>query len=304
MVKQFVLATVAGVVVFSLLLSSLVLAQKQKANPSNRKVRTVIFAVLNGGTAIEPIGFLDKGKLSEAPVGVGVENNSAFVKDYYSSGVKYNLIFGGASSGSVSIKSSNIGKECGGSSANVGTTSGSAKLTDAVMALSTNAAPLTTNSTRRRPSVGERSEIESLVKAEFAKHKIIANPLRYQNLTAVDVDHNGIPEFVGSFWTAPKKDERAMLFVIAEKNSDGKYILTHSGFETFKPKDVMSGEMTDLDNGIYHSLLLDVFDVDGDGVAEIFTVAKAFEGNNYHVYQKSGGKWERIFETYSYRCGY
>jgi hypothetical protein len=45
-------------------------------------------------------------------------------------------------------------------------------------------------------------------------------------------------------------------------------------------------------------------DVDGDRTAEIFTIARAFEGNNYLIYRRSGGKWEKMFESYSYRCAY
>ena len=66
----------------------------------------------------------------------------------------------------------------------------------------------------------------------------------------------------------------------------------------------MSGDIKDLDTGILHELLLDVFDIEGDGVSEIFTIGQAFEGNNYYAYRKEGTTWKRIFETYVYRCAY
>jgi hypothetical protein len=51
-------------------------------------------------------------------------------------------------------------------------------------------------------------------------------------------------------------------------------------------------------------LLLDIFDTDGDGVSEIFTIDQAFEGNNFNVYKRDKDEWSKILETYNYHCGY
>ena len=66
----------------------------------------------------------------------------------------------------------------------------------------------------------------------------------------------------------------------------------------------MSGDIKNIDEGIYHELLLDVFDVNGDGVAEIFTNTASFEGAGFGVYSRSGGKWTKSFDGSNYHCGY
>jgi hypothetical protein len=66
----------------------------------------------------------------------------------------------------------------------------------------------------------------------------------------------------------------------------------------------MSGDVKDTDDGVYHELLIDVFDYDNDGTSEVFTILKAFEGNNFHAFRKQGGKWVKSFEAYNYHCAY
>jgi hypothetical protein len=68
--------------------------------------------------------------------------------------------------------------------------------------------------------------------------------------------------------------------------------------------DVMSGDLKDLDGGRGSELLLDLLDYDEDGVKEIFTIGQAFEGNNFYVYKRSGDKWNKVLETYRYRCAF
>jgi hypothetical protein len=126
----------------------------------------------------------------------------------------------------------------------------------------------------------------------------------YHNLTAIDVDNDGKVEFVGTYWVEPNPKERGMLFLIAEKNSSGKYVLTQTDYNLTKESDVMNSEIKALDEGIYHELLLDTFDVDGDGVGEIFTLEMAFEAYSFIVYKREGGKWTEIFTVSNYHCGY
>jgi hypothetical protein len=269
--------------------------------------KQIIFAVLNDGRALEPIVMVEKGKIVE------LESNAEngwkdFSKMYYTPKTTYNLIFGGIANGKVSVVSAAPDSDCAANMATVTTTSAKAKLKGLVMALATDV-PVKAGSlgTRRTPTVAERTEIEKLVRAEMTKQKVSAanlKGLRYHNLTALDVNNDKTAEFVGSYWLPLTKTSRAMLFFIAEKGSDGKYSLSHSEFNSVKQDDVMSGDIKDLDTGIYHELLLDVFDIDGDGTAEIFTIGKAFEGNNFHIYKRESGKWTLAKEVYNYHCGY
>ena len=66
----------------------------------------------------------------------------------------------------------------------------------------------------------------------------------------------------------------------------------------------MSGDIKNVDEGVYHELLLDAFDYDGDGTSNVFTYVQSFEGAGFNVYNKSGGKWIKAFEGSNYHCGY
>jgi hypothetical protein len=273
------------------------------------KQRPIVFAVLNDGERIEPIGEIDKGKLVETVNG-GDETNSvsSFSKTYYKPKTTYDLIFGAAKNGTITVQNSNPNSDCGKNAATVTTQSQKAKLKGLVMGLATNQTPLKAASgVRRLPTAAERAEIESLVRAEFTKQGISASAvknMKYHNLTALDVDNDGKAEMVGSFWTENSTKERNLLFFIAEKNKNGKYIFGFSSYEKVTPEDVMSGELKDLDEGIGHELLLDALEYDGDTTAEIFTIGKAFEGYNYYVYSRRDGKWTKVFEGYNYHCAY
>ncbi len=271
------------------------------------KPKPMIFAVLNDGKTLEPIVFVENGKLVET--GDGEANPvKEFVKNYYKPQTSYNLIFGGIAAGKVTVKKGNAETECAANLADVTSVSSKVKLKGLVMGLATNAAmPKNGSGVRRMPTPTERTEIEKLVRAEFIKQKVSTNLLKILhsfNLTALDIDNDGKAELVGSYWVANKSNERTLLFFIAEKGKSGKFDLTYQEVENFTPDKVMSGEVKALDSGIYSNLLLDVFDYDGDGSSEIFTIKQAFEGNNFFIYKRDGGKWTKVLETYNYHCAY
>ena len=66
----------------------------------------------------------------------------------------------------------------------------------------------------------------------------------------------------------------------------------------------MNSEIETIDGGVYHELLLDFLDYDGDGVSEIFTMQQGFEGNTFRVYKRQSGKWIKDFERANYHCGF
>ncbi len=283
--------------------SVLVIAQQ-----SNPKPKQIIFAVVYDGSILEPIAALETGKIVESSADDDTYKSKPFSDLYFKLDSKYDLIFGGVPSGIVTITSSNTGKPCGGVSAEISVESTKAKLKGFVMALVTNTKIKTANSgLRRTPTSSEKSQIETLVRAEYAKYKVPAasyKQLRYHNLTALDVNGDGVVELVGSYWVLPKKSERGHLFFIAEKGRSGKFVFNYKEYESYTAEKVMSGNLKDLEDGTYQTLLLDVLDYDNDGTSEIFTIGKAFEGNNYFVFKRERGKWTKVFETYAYRCGY
>ena len=303
MKKQNLLTTLfllTGLSVFA----AMAFAQKPKAVVKIPK--PIIFAVLNDGETLEPIAYVNKGKL-EAPVSGGDDTNivTAFAKTYYKSGTAYRLIFGTANGGSVTVKSSNPKSDCAKNMASVVTKATKTPLKGLVMGIATNApAKSTLTSSRRRPTADEKTEIDALARAEFLKEKLTPKVLRSQNLTALDLDNDGTSEFVGSYWVEIDKLTRGLLFLIAVKGTNGKYSAGYRDYYAIDQANVMSGAIKDVDEGVLNELLLDAFDYDGDGTSEVFTYTQSFEGAGFNAYRRTGAKWIKTFEGSNYHCGY
>jgi hypothetical protein len=293
------------VLTFSLLFSASVMAQKPKPKPAVKAARSMIFAVLNDGKTLEPIAYINKGKL-EAPVDGSDPSNiiAAFNRTYYKPGTVYRLIFGSADAGTVTVRSSDHRAECSRNMAAAATRATRTPLKGLVMGLATNApGKAAAAGVRRKPSTAEKDEIEALVRAEFTKQKLTPKTLRYHNLTALDLNNDGDVEFVGSYWVEIDKLTRGLLFFIAGKGG-GKYSLGYSEYRMIDQEKVMSGEIKSVDDGVYHELLLDAFDYDADGISNIFTYVQSFEGAGFNAYSRSGNKWVKSFEGSNYHCGY
>lgn len=268
--------------------------------------RPMIFAVLNDGASLEPIALVEKKEL-KAPVSGSDELSliQAFNREFYGAKQTYRVIFGGTNAGTVTVNSADASAECAKNVASVTTTSTRVTPKGHLMALATNAAvSKEASGTRRMPTWPERNELDVLIRAEFAKNSVPVTKLDYHNLTALDVDNDKKAELVGSFWVENEPKARTLLFFIAEKGSDGKYAIVHSDLRTINEDEVLNGEISVLDDGVYHELLLDVFDYDGDGVAEVFTFVRAFEGSGFNVYKRTDGKWTKVFEGSNYHCGF
>lgn len=297
---KFVRTSLFFAALVSMLVSSSLPAFAQAKGP-----RPIIFAVVNDGVGLEPIAYINRSRL-ESPVN-GSDDSSiiaAFNKTYYKTAATYKLIFGGAATGTVKIKSANAKADCAPNMATVTTTNSKTPIKGMVMGLATNAPVKNTTSFRRRPTAAERTEIEALVKKEFAKSKLAAKELKSQNLTGIDIDKNGRAEFVGSYWIDVDSKTRNLLFFIAELGAGGKYSLVFADGRAIDQTNVMSQDIKDVDKGIYHELLLDSFDFDGDGIGEIFTYQQSFEGAGFTAYKKENGKWTRFYEFSNYHCGY
>lgn len=297
---------IASLMVLAIFAATGVGQKTTKPAPKPQPAKPIIFAVLNDGKSLEPIAYVNKGKL-EAPVNGSDEGSiiAAFNKAYYKPGTAYRLIFGAANAGTVTVKSSNSKADCAANMAIASTAAQKTPLKGLVMGLATNLpSKWTAASFRRKPTDAEKAEVETLVKAEFTRQKLTPKVLRYQNLTAIDVENDGKAELVGSYWVEVDKQTRALLFFIAAKGSNGKYAFGHTEYRSVDQSGVMSGDIKDVDEGVYHELLLDAFDVNGDGKAEIFTYTQSFEGAGFAVYERSGGNWTKMFDGSNYHCGY
>jgi len=308
MKKNLVARITIGCLIVLISVSAVAAQKHSKAVKPKAKAKPIVFAVLNDGTTLEPIGEIDKGKLTATANG-GDEPKTLtnFTDTYYKPKTVYHLIFGAAKNGTATIVTSSAESDCAKNMATVTAQSAKAKLKGFVMALATSETPVKAASgVRRLPTPTERAEIETLVRAELIKQGVSANTaknLKYYNLTALDVDADGTAEMVGSFWTETSAKERNLLFFIAEKDADGKYKFGYSDYKKVTSDEVMSGELKDLDE-LGGELLLDALEYNGDSTAEIFTINKAFEGNNFQVYSRRDGKWTKVFEGYNYHCAY
>ncbi|MBX3282449.1 MAG: hypothetical protein KF756_08230 [Acidobacteria bacterium] len=300
--NSLLVAAMAGVLCIS---AGNTFGQKKPAKkPQPRK--SVIFAVLDNGKTASPIALVSNGKLSEPANGADDEAKLvAFGKTYYKPKTAYRLIFGGGDAGTARITAFDPKAECAKNTATITVDTTKVKLDGFVKALATNAPSASTRGAfRRRPTASEKAEAETLVRAEYAKNKLTPKALHYQNLTAIDTNGDGVAELVGSYWIEVDKLTRALLFFIAEKGKSGKYELGFSDYRRVGQDGVMSGEIKDVDAGFYHELLLDYFDVDGDGNAEIFTYTQAFEGAGFDVYHSVGSKWSKLYSFSDYRCAF
>ena len=307
--KKIPVAKLTVVCLIVLMSIAVAVAQKKRSTAKPKpKAKPIVFAVLNDGTTLEPIGEIDRGKLAATASGGGEPKTlTNFTNTYYKPKTVYHLIFGAAKNGTATVVSSSPESDCAKNLATVTAQSAKAKLKGYVMALATSEAPVKAASgVRRLPTPSERAEIETLVRAELIKQGVAANAsknLKYYNLTALDVDADGAAEMVGSFWTETSATERNLLFFIAEKDDGGKYKFGYSDYKKVTSDDVMSGELKDLDE-LGGELLLDALEYDGDSTAEIFSISKAFEGNNFQAYSRRDGKWTKVFEGYNYHCAY
>lgn len=275
----------------------------------NATDKQIIFAVLHDGRTLEPVAFIADKKLESAFDGATEsELLAGFHRRYFKSKTSYQLVFGGAKAGTAVVKSSDPEAECSRHTAESTITTTRTTLKGNVMALAVSSSiKLAGSGVRRMPTAAERLQIESLVRAELMKQKIsaaVVRKLRYQNLTAVDVDGDDVVEFVGSYWVQPTLKSRALLFFIADKASDGKYKFGFSEFGRVTEEETMSSDITTVDAGVGHEVLLDLLDYDGDGTSEIITYDPGFEGAGFNAYRRENGKWIRTYEGGNYRCGY
>ncbi len=286
-----------------------VFGQRRTSRALQKSAKALVVAVLNDGKTIEPIAYIENGKLSEPVNGSDdAAKIAAFNKTYYPVRKTYPMYFGGKPSGAVTVTSADHKRECSANMADVTTRTTRTTLKGNIMAIATNA-PLKKpgSGVRRLPTAVERAEIENLVREHLMTNKVSADAvkiLRYQNLTAVDVDDDGTAELIGSYWAETGPRSRALLAFIADKGPDGKYAFGFANYDAFDQEKVMSGDIKDVDTGVYHERLLDLFDVDGDGVSEVFTYVMSFEGAGFNVYKRQAGKWSAIFEGSNYHCGY
>jgi hypothetical protein len=193
-------------------------------------------------------------------------------------------------------------------SADIGPTA--LKLGGNVMALATDGAHAPrAQSSRRAPTADERAAAFGAAKL-FLKGKrvspaVIERGTKTLNLTATDLDGDGREELVGSYVVKVGPRVRDTLFLVAAPQGRGfRAVLTR--YERVNAKELMDpSQLENLgEDGLGTELYVEQLDADGDGVGEVFTLSRSFEGTTYRAYQRRRGLWRAAYESYSYRCAY
>jgi hypothetical protein len=106
----------------------------------------------------------------------------------------------------------------------------------------------------------------------------LINSITVTNLTAVDLDHDGRPELIGSFRI--ERDGKAyLLFLI---------VATHGNY-----KIELQRYREGLEDG---EDFVDELDVDGDGVGEVITKVSGYESWEYAIYKRKVGRWQAVYK--------
>lgn len=309
--------TQAAVLMLSLFLSgslAITRAQQQRRAPSSTN-DSVIFAVTRSGNAdyaFEPIAVYRRGTFVASITG---ESDAAeltrFANSYYRTGKRYRLIWGGAEAGTLVAKQSQKESDCAKAAATADVQT-SVQLGGNRMALATNSPTLGLDkSSRRAPTDDERAKVKSHVERIFREKGVPASALdklRTINLTATDLNRDGVAELVGTYMIRRGETEILIdqLFVLAEPTEAGGMRVGFANHEQMKGTDFSDPESLESvgENAFQTEILLDQLDVDGDGTGEVFTISYSFEGTNYAIYKKGAKGWARIQQFSNYRCAY
>lgn len=290
----------AALTLLSALLASLVVANggshSNSVNGEPQKLKTVVGVVSSTGDpelSMDVVVMVEHGKL-QPPYAEDKEDAQAlFAKEYFSTGRKYRLTFGGGDAGTATIRKWDKG--CNNIHATVAATT-TARLTDKVMGLVTNSETLGSGqSARRALTPAERKSVMLMVKQIYSAKGAPAATLPRMtttNLTATDLDRDGKFELVGSFVIATAKQFRRDLFLIAEPQGAG-YKAALVDYQAYKlPPEGFDSAIN----------FVDQLDLDGDGIGEVFAVQGGFDAYGYSIYQKAGGRWRKVYTVAGDAC--
>jgi hypothetical protein len=253
----------------------------------------VVFSLKKYETVqMEPVVIIRRGVFVKPPVdesdvtGGDVEVQSRrFIEDYFRAGRKYRLLFGGGEAGTVTVEKY-MEPGCVGMNAEVKVET-QTRLGGEVQALASSSETMGRGAgSRRAPTEAERSSALELARAAFARNGVqaaLVKKMETLNLTASDLDRDEKAELIGSFRVVGPDYTNYALFIIFEPSGDKlKAALTwyHKG-----------AEATAEDRR-----LVDILDLDADGLAEVIVEGHYYESNDYFIYKKQQGRWRSVYQ--------
>ena len=254
----------------------------------------VVFAVKKYDTMqnMEPVVIIRRGTYVKPPVdesdvtgGDIAAQSRRFIDEYFRAGRQYRLVFGGGEAGTLTVQKY-LEPGCVGMNAEVKAET-QARLGGEVQALAVSSDSLGRGAgSRRAPAEAERASALELARAAFARNAVpaaLVKKMETLNLTATDLDRDGRAELVGSFRVVGADYMNYALFMIFEPAGDKfKAALTwyHNGAEA---------DAAD-------RRLVDLLDLDGDGVSEVIAEGHYYESNDYFIYKKQRGQWRSVYQ--------
>jgi hypothetical protein len=239
--------------------------------------------------------------------------------NYFASGKKYRVTFGGGEVGTATLKSWDMG--CNKIHAVV-TVDDNKKIPPRLSALATDSETIGKKpSARRPPTDAERQSVMRLVRQIYRSKgtsALLLNALKTTNLTATDLNGDGMFELAGSFVIETKAKARRDLLLIAEpqgaqrtapiKTADpaGPSVSADASFSAGPPlkATLVNFQAYQLPPEGFDSAVdfLDQLDIDGDGIAEVFVQNHGFDAYGYSIYKKSRGIWRQVYTTTGDAC--
>lgn len=291
-----------AVLTFVLLLSSApVPAARLRQKAAMKKEGATLVCVISRGdsSADSPEGNMDavvlveNGKLRQPYAEYNEAAQRKFASQYFSTGKKYRMTFGGGEAGTATVKSFDMGCNNIHATANVADNS---KIPAHLSALATNSDSLGRKpSSRRAPTTPEREAVMKLVTQIYHSRgtsTAMLRTLKTTNLTATDLDGDGKVEMIGSFVIETKGKARKDLLLIAEPTGTSfKAGLVHFQAYQLPPEE--------FDSAVD---FVDQLDLDGDGVAEVFVRQDGFDAYGYSIYKKLRGRWRQVYTTTGDAC--
>lgn len=249
--------------------------------------------VQDNAVTIDPILLLEGKEIVAAPYqcdsGPEVAKQAESFDDrYLKPGTRYTVIFGGEEAGTATIKSPDP---------NLPVTSveldSPVRIHGATMALAVARGMfLKKAGLRRDPTTSERARAEHIAQTIFTSRGAQPADLKrliLDQVTVVEFEA-GAPEIAAAA-EVERSDKLGMeysLFFTTRLNGDTPLVVwyQHAQSET-------EGE------GLY---IVDVIDLDGDGVNELIARRELYENYRYEVYKRRADRWEQIFKTEVLGC--
>ncbi|RMG54966.1 MAG: hypothetical protein D6723_03830 [Acidobacteria bacterium] len=252
----------------------------------------VIFDFDGESGTIQPIVIIEQERYVRPPFGHEIDEENdpdtqRFIDRYFRSGRQYRLLFGGGQVGTVTVKEpTEI------SCVSLAATVELQTLIDLDgHALATDSTSWGwPQSTRRPPTDREKTAALFLAREAYEQNGVPRSLLQnvdIVHLTAVDLDNDGKHELIGNFQiTESSFGPWDTLLLIAEPKDTG-YRTGLAWYHKAVDGDGFDTEVREL---------VDVLDINGDGIGEVFILRSTYATWSYMIYKRQDGQWRSIYE--------